>query len=676
MTQNRRNLLIFSLISFVSVFIISISWFKSGDIITNSEEALSIYHPFKMYETNSTSWYQNEMGFLNPYGINRAYVFLLLSFLSQLGIPAFILQALLIGIAMFFALIFCYLLFNFLSHENFLISSFGSFLYVFNLYTQSQIYRRMLYNYMYALAYYPLFLFLLIKLLNSGSWKTLGVFLLSSVIFSFSFNQPATLMLFLISGVIVTITRLWQLRKDLKRLLNTLLFAFLTLGLFALVNIWWLYPITKGSGDYVSTLPANLTIGDANLDSLKAVSKSFPIQEILLLRQSWWYGPDQHWFSFYSSPLIYLLSIGVLALAILGLVKSYKNRFWPTLLILLGIGLFLSKGANPPFGTAFFSFLFKHFFYSAALRNPYEKVGMIFVLPFAYFFGVGVYFLVNKLKGDFLRKSLAILFGLMIIILVWPVWSGNVFRKDEQVAVPSYYSDANTFLNTQPETRIFHIPVTKYYNEKYDWGYYGQDPSENLFDHPSLSNPYLLGLGSLFSSSVKPTDKNFASFLGFLGVGNIIDHHDSSNKSENNLVQSSDLNTWDKVNKVYETGKLTIYQIDPALIRSRFYAIQLEDKSDATEYVSKTFPSLDILNEKFTNLAFDKLGPTHFLVHVTNAKSPFILIFNDTFDKSWISRINLENQQHSRAYGIVNGWIIEKSGNFDVTVKLKVWPWD
>lgn len=680
MNQRKFNkrLAIFIALSFTAVSLIMASWFRTGSIISNSEEALSIYSPKKSAESNATVWYPIGIGAFSPFGFNRAYVFTLLAQLSSLGIPAYLNQALLIGSIMFLSLVSAYILFYHLSSGSFLISSFGSFFYLLNLYTQAQIFRRFLYPFMFALAYYPLFLFLFVRLLETKSWKYLLLLISSSVILSFSFNSPATLFPFIITSIFLVIVKIWQTRKSPRSIIIIMLLSLTTAVLWVIVNIWWLYPITRGSANYVSTLPERLISGNINFESLQAVSKSFPVSEIMLLRQSWWYGESQHWYHYYKSPFIYLLSITIFLVAIFGLIKSKKSPYWTLLAGLLIIGLFISKGTNPPLGNKFFEILFNNILYSAALRNPYEKFGLVFLLPFAFYFAYGLTYLLDRIKGNLRGNIIALSSFLFLIVLVWPMWSGGVFTKSELVKVPTYYSKANDFINQGPrDLRLFHIPITEYYGEKYDWGYYGQDPSENLFDHSSLSNTLTLNLNEMLYKRLPELskDKNFPKLLGFLGTGYIIVHNEAINNPNDNLIENKVVDNWQLITKKTEIGKLTIYQLDPEIIRPRFYTVR-PNNPDLKNYEERIFPASAVLEDNFLSINYDEISPTHFNVNIKNEKRPYILIMNDTFDKSWIASINNQVISHFKAYGLLNGWLIEGDGDTIVNIKFKVWPWD
>lgn len=672
---NKRIIIFFSA-SIITISIVMFSWFKSGSIISNSEESLSIYNPERTAQIYSSIWYPIGLGSRSAFGLVRYPVFSALSFLSNLGFPSFIIQAILIGLSMEIAILSAYLLFNYLSKGSFLISFVGAFFYVFNTYTQAQIFRRFLYPYMYALAYYPLFLYLWIKLLEERKWKYLLLFSISSAFFSFSFDQVATLIPFIISAFIILLIKFWQNRNSLKRVIFLIGISLFSLTLVILVNIWWIYPFIISTKSYLSIV-STFSTSQVNLNSLEAVSKFFPISQILLLRQSWWYGESQHWYNYYQNPLIFLLSFSVFFITFYGLIKSRVSKFFPILSILFVIGLLVCKGSNPPFGKALFSFLFENFTFTAALRNPYEKFGIVLLLPYCFFFASGLSYLMRGVRGKFVNLALLLSFVFFILILVWPIFSGNVFTKEELINVPISYKEANNYLNKNSSLRIFHVPLSRYYNEKYDWGFYGQNPTIYLFDRTSLSDSLNVFMEPFYKQMPElASNKDFPKILGYLGVSNIIVHNDSINKPEDNLLTIDHAKGWEKVKQAVKFGKLDIYTIDPQILRSNFYAIKLSNQNIQT-YKDRRFLDFSFLNDDIINLKSQKLSPGKYFVEVKDVTEPFVLVFNETFDNYWTASINSQNlTDHFPVDKMFNGWYVDKKGNYTIDIKLKVWPWD
>jgi hypothetical protein len=74
------------------------------------------------------------------------------------------------------------------------------------------------------------------------------------------------------------------------------------------------------------------------------------------------------------------------------------------------------------------------------------------------------------------------------------------------------------------------------------------------------------------------------------------------------------------------------------------------------------------------SITYEEINPTKYAVHV-NASNPFYLIFSETYDNNWIASIDgqpVPNEYHFTANGFANGWYINKTGTFTIT--LEFWP--
>jgi hypothetical protein len=75
-----------------------------------------------------------------------------------------------------------------------------------------------------------------------------------------------------------------------------------------------------------------------------------------------------------------------------------------------------------------------------------------------------------------------------------------------------------------------------------------------------------------------------------------------------------------------------------------------------------------------TSITYEEINPTQYTVHV-NASKPFYLVFSETYDDDWVASISgqqIPNQYHFTANGYANGWYINKTGTYTIT--LEYWP--
>lgn len=96
--------------------------------------------------------------------------------------------------------------------------------------------------------------------------------------------------------------------------------------------------------------------------------------------------------------------------------------------------------------------------------------------------------------------------------------------------------------------------------------------------------------------------------------------------------------------------------------------------------VAKLIKPKPFLITTYTNLAqstlpkisYEKINPTKYIVHVKNPSSKFILVFSELFNNKWEAfyNDNAPITQHFRVNSYANGWLVDKVGNFDMTVEF------
>lgn len=688
--------LVFLLIPLISTIII-FYWFKEGKIISNtSEENLNILHSQASARHSQTVWYPLGTGLKTGFSVSKYPTFAMLGILEKIGISASLRQAILLSALMIIGMFSMYLLMNRGLNFNSLTSFIGSIFYNLNIFSMTQIWKRFLYAHMFAWAYFPLFLFLWLKWINTKKIFWLYLFLITSLFFAYTFSQPAFLMTFWIPAALFSLERIWINRKVVKKSLYIFIASLIGFILWVIVNIWWLYSTLALGSSW------NDTVGntwESDLSSLNAVSKSFPIWEVLLLRQSWYLGHENDFFNFYHNPFIYLISLTILLLVIFGMIKSKGQSFRKYLILLTGVGLFVSKGTSFPLGYTFFYFLFSNFPQTTALRNSYEKFGIVWLLPYTIFFAIGIYQFFLRFKSTFRNLYLILALFLFCGLLVYPMWNGDIFPQKHRLTIPNDYIEANNYLNTnsssQPDDRLFHIPfLLEAQKMTLDWGYVGEDPFPFLFDLDTITTPKIPVYDKVAELLPKfINDRQFPKILGMLGVGDVILHKDSIYPSID-LKATVSIDNWIAIKDKKEFGGLVIYSLDRKLINPRVYIATssllveniekglkriISDKFDANHSVFITNNGSNILtasSQKVPQISFKKISNDHYLTTVKGVVSPFILVFNDTFDKSWQASINKNIvYKHFMVNGFANGWIVDKLGDFKIDIFLKIWPW-
>lgn len=696
--DNLYNNLVLLLIPLVTLIII-FSWFKEGKIISNnSEENLNIFHSQAYARLSQTVWYPAGTGFKTGFSISRHPTLAVLGILERMGISASLIQAILLSVFMMIGMFSMYLLINRGLNFSHSVSLIGSIFYNLNIYSMTQIWKRFLYAHMVAWVYLPLFLFLWIKWIDSKRIIWLFLFLLTSVFFSYTFSQPAFLITIWAPAGIFVLVKSWQSRLRINEVITTFLRSMIGLILWCLVSLWWLYPMLTLGSTWTQTVKE--TTGEDwlySFNSLQAVSKDFPIREVLLLRQSWYLSSTNDFGSYYLNPIIFLINLLPLLFVVLAIFKFKEYPYRKFLITLAFVGLFISKGTNFPFGYTFFHLLFSNLMFTTAFRNSYEKFGLVWLLVYTIFFAIGFSKFLSTLKPKRINLYGGTLLFLILGLLVLPIWSGSLFPQKHRVFVPKYYDEANNYLNNQSEDRLFHIPfLLESENSIYSWGYVGGDPAYILFNLESTTSPKIPLYHRVYELlPMYLNDKQFPKILGLLGVENVILHKDILYPKINIEETIKNIEGWEGVDQKKEFRELMIYRLKKELVRPRIYIatsvisvksiedglIQIISNTiDTSRPIFNTGKMPEIAAAQFKNLpkiTFTKISNDQFLVRVKEGMEPFILVFNNTFDESWELRI--DNQiidKHFIVNGFANGWWVEKKGDYNIDIKLKVWPWD
>jgi hypothetical protein len=72
------------------------------------------------------------------------------------------------------------------------------------------------------------------------------------------------------------------------------------------------------------------------------------------------------------------------------------------------------------------------------------------------------------------------------------------------------------------------------------------------------------------------------------------------------------------------------------------------------------------------DISFQKLNPTKYIVHA-NASTPFSLILSESYHKDWVAYVDgqqVPDEYHFTANGYANGWYINKTGMFTITLEF------
>jgi hypothetical protein len=356
---------------------------------------------------------------------------------------------------------------------------------------------------------------------------------------------------------------------------------------------------------------------------------------------------------------------------------------------------------------------------------------MYVTLAYAFLIGYALTELFNRFTSHFKKmrsrerqiiSGIPIVFALFLIVGVYafPLWTGDVIRPGTRVLqssrykMPAYYQDASDWLETDAsDFKVITLPVSKIGYAELKWdngGYDGPYPAEWLFPQ-SIITSALAGnglAGQTIDLITKNSTKAAAKLLALMNVKYVLFHEDSnwlyvednpswistSREQLQSILSASNTLFLEK-----KLGELDFYRNEywsPMHIYARTNSILINgglnqmiqfteltdfDPSESVLLLSdqldiqqiSTLP-MNIHSKGNVSAIFEEIDPTRYIVQV-NASQPFFLVFSESYDKDWIAYVDgqqIPNEYHFTANGFANGWYINKTGTYTIT--LEFWP--
>lgn len=576
---------------FIALFLVLI-WLPNNKIIAGGDVGIPTYAPQKQLEEVVSSWWESHAtGISSPITYTAVPFYLTLSILEKLGMDSGMTQKIIFFIVLFgSSLSIYYLGLNFSFNKWTCLVA--SLFYIFNL-TSLSVWQRGVHNAMLMLLLAPLSLLILVWGIKNKKYFSILLINVVSFLLSYVFGALGflfTLWLLWTVYIAVILFDSWS-DKSARRFLLT--YFFLLIISWVGTNTWWIIHLLVSSNYVLGQFSAE-ELKSRGSDVLTALKLYHEPSIILRGLSRYYHYVVKDWGDIYLNPFLIIFSwIPTLVVFSTTLIKSnYKSTQWRFLIILTVVVLMLSKGLNPPLGELN-RIPFDLFQFLAPLRNLYEKVGIILIVPFSLLFALGI----TQINSILKLKKLTFLkmFTLFVVIgcltvLVWPLWLGKLFVSEGRkyaVTIPSYYEEANNWLKskvTLDDTRILHLPLSWGESIDYDWNYTGVEPSQYFFNGSSIG--YQIGVPSVdlrirdllllvHNQDTLNLQKAFAS----LNIGWVVIHNETLFR-DRILENPARINSWLTTNPPFiehktDFGPLSIWRVKDEYRARHFY---LSDK--------------------------------------------------------------------------------------------------
>ena len=383
-----------------------------------------------------------------------------------------------------------------------------------------------------------------------------------------------------------------------------------------------------------------------------------------------------------------------------------------------------------PFGPLFQK-LINVFPYVLALRYTYTATHYVFLFLVPLLFGIGAATLMGFLSMDKRRYLLVLLSALLIVIIAAyiyeftyvPIADGHVIVLNlTKISIPVQTFQIANYINSKTGNfAVATLPSgTTWQGESW---YVGVDVYSSLInDRPVYTGGYNY-YGEIFIPETEgeydrvvqeignnyiANTTNISNILGIFGIRYIIVQghalhsipdctcsmipfnltyiYTNLDRSNNIILikyykgNSSVYENNNYVPLVYGSDLLNLGNANPSdlinAIESNSFNIQntsvYSDDISGLYNDSNRINATPIANFSKPNIRFVENTPTKVTVHVSNAITPYYLVFRETYDLHWAAFYSngteVNPRDHIAVNGFANAWYMDKTGNYTVTL--------
>lgn len=710
----KKNYPIF-LIALLCAVIIS-NWFKDGKLLATGEEGLMLINPNRFLELYKYSWNEVGAGGAFPGWNAMAPFFYIESLIINIGVPVWLFQGATFFLLMFIGSTGTYYLSNELFKnivEDRLKIKFGlivALFYILNPISFLGIWYRGVadYSFIFFYALTPLFFYLFVNGINKGKKLFIIIVPLITLLFSFAFSSPAPpfllwLLPFLYSMSLVLSDKLGV---SLKQKIVPLLYFFIMFIVWTLINIWWIFPFIEFSK---TTYFSEDGLVHAK-NTLRANSGDFTLDNVIRLIHGGILYRNEDFGSIYKTPIFLLLSWLIPIITIYGLLRLKRGQIKTFFAVSLISLLYLAKGTSFPLG-GIFLWLFSHISILQIFRNPLEKFGMLLPTVYAPLFSLGLLYLLSKFKDLKIRKTLLVLAIIGLVTTNWPLITGAIVsfgKRDIRVEVPPSFSEADKIIPAGNHV-ILSIPVMGGASGFYKWqyGYKGDDASRYLFNYPVIgtfsdANPFLSRLLIAFSNGYL---NNLVAIAQFLSADTVVYRKDTDvaafGYNLDALERSEKMISKANLSKIFDSKEFSVWSLPEEKIVPVIYTPHTVKFGDSPQELislleenkfdpkTETFiclnqekckPYIELKNTPVLKIdrvpekiEVNKISSVNYQIKIYNSYGRFLLVFNNNYHPGWVIFVEgkpISDDKHIVANGYANGFIIDRNGNFDISLQF------
>lgn len=430
-----------------------------------------------------------------------------------------------------------------------------------------------------------------------------------------------------------------------KSLIRNIPKYFFIIAIPFLSNIWWLTPFLSNLGSTITLDQASNTL---MLLLNVAIDKASILNLFYVRGEGLLFNSLQN--TLYDSPFILFIFIILIIFMFYALLKSKKNATIVPLMILVIIGIFISKGSQEPFGNLFI-LLYNHLPGFQIFRRPVSKFYWVYILAMIPLAMIGISIFLQHVKNIW-YKMLVILILSTSVVCFWLSFISVPLLVP--FTIPNQYYQADQYLRKNNVNKILIIPgfygTYPTYNKVLFNNYYGLDflnyiwqfsqlvPDSSVYS-PNL--PYKNQTNEAMSLIRK--GKSICSITKDLGITQIMVRQDidlnglmedKPQKIISLLNKSSEISSH---TEYFENGRpgFTIYQIQKDCVQQNSIA----------------------LNGTSKNMEFNMDSPVKYEVKISNIKGGEVLTLLNNYSSNWNLYLNKKpviNYENKNVYTVEN----------------------
>lgn len=431
-----------------------------------------------------------------------------------------------------------------------------------------------------------------------------------------------------------------------------------------------------------------------------------------------------------ASLLIFL--VGLLSLLY---IKKSKGRVSLMVLSIFVSFLFviaLITTINAPFGPIFKSLL-KAIPYLIVLRYPYSALHYMSLFLASVLFGVGVSYLVHTFaKRGNNAWSKIVVYGIILAILAIYLYVYDyipTMAHASSTVIPNYVFRAVSYINSRNTTApIATIPTAS--NWQFTSWYFGTNIYGSLLNShpvytggyvyyseiffPNSQSEYSYLAGAIQNNVLNISTTNVSNMFGIFGIKYVIVQDDALHSASSICSWCyvppfslsyiyGNFNASPNMHIVADYRNATVYEntnVVPLVYATNIDNIGNASYSALADAIGNS--SLDIHRVSLydanasmhpagypsnafvhhitgfspPSISFSTMSPTRTLVKISNASSPFYLVFRESYDTYWKAYYSngtaIPESDHIMVNGFANAWYVNKPGNYDITLHYSI----